>query len=282
MSWLYFLFNVQFIWKIKVSFHGRHEIVWMTPNFWTVVYISTIEVSISIKLSKCTPRGVEMPQFLILHLRTSIATLLKWDFIHADDSIEHVMTTLRFSASANQSSYTLPCTSGQNVATSSFYPLCGIVISIWNLLKATTNNVFCEVAATFDIHILISSSFSEDGCLCHILRNALRPWLSSEQERCSCIHRSLFNQGGFSSWVVPKTQRGLRIILSTQKTVSGKLIFFSVILKCTERHKLIIIHLYCIIPNEGVISADRDSGFHTLVQGSGTFLTGRAIKAKYF
>jgi len=22
-----------------VSFHGRHEIVWMTPNFWTVVYI---------------------------------------------------------------------------------------------------------------------------------------------------------------------------------------------------------------------------------------------------
>jgi len=40
MSWLYVLWNVQFIWQIKVSFHGRHEIVWMTPNFWTVVYIN--------------------------------------------------------------------------------------------------------------------------------------------------------------------------------------------------------------------------------------------------
>jgi len=39
MSWLYFQLNFQFTWKIKVSFHRRHEIVWMTPNFWTVVYI---------------------------------------------------------------------------------------------------------------------------------------------------------------------------------------------------------------------------------------------------
>jgi len=25
-----------------VSFHGRHKIVWMTPNFWTVVYVRYI------------------------------------------------------------------------------------------------------------------------------------------------------------------------------------------------------------------------------------------------
>jgi len=39
MSELHFLFILQFIWKIKVSFHGNHEIVWVTPNFWTVVYV---------------------------------------------------------------------------------------------------------------------------------------------------------------------------------------------------------------------------------------------------
>jgi len=35
MSWLYFPFIFAiYLMNKSVSFHGKHEIVWVTPNFW--------------------------------------------------------------------------------------------------------------------------------------------------------------------------------------------------------------------------------------------------------